>query len=215
MDYLTYWDSLIKIIQNEAKNYWIKYILNNKYNEEEFKKFFVSPRNTFIKYCKENFLNCSSIAGTILEWTFTQFLIAGVDLLKKDTIVDVINGHQIPFKWKTSKNKKLNLDIVIKNKKTSKLYYAFEIKTAFEDNFSKYREEEKIIYHQREKAFPNFKYYYISIDKIPKILIEKNKRDIATLINRKELYLIDSFYSKETSIEMLLKNIVTDIMEIK
>jgi hypothetical protein len=37
MDYSFFWDSLIKNIQNEAKNYWIKYILNNKYSEEEFK----------------------------------------------------------------------------------------------------------------------------------------------------------------------------------
>ena len=215
MDYLTFWDSLIKIIQNEAKNYWIKYILKNNYDEEEFKHYLISPRDTFIKYCKDNFLSYSSIAGTILEWTFTQFLIAGVDILKKDSIVDVINSHQIPFRWKTSSIKKLNLDIVIKNKKTSKLYYAYEIKTNFEDNFNKYRNEEKIIYHHRTKAFPNFKYYYISINKIPKTLIKEKRKDISVLIKRKELYLIDSFYLNETSINLLLKNIVEDINKIE
>lgn len=157
-----------------------------------------------------------SVAGTILEWTFFQFIKTGLIKLNKDKIAVVENGFQIPFIWKEKGNKKLNIDIVIKSKKSTKLFYAFELKTNFEDGFSKYRKEERMLYHQRRKTFPYFKYYYISLNKITQKFLKIHQRDINTLIRRKELYIINhEKNNEETSITSFLKNIVNDLKNIE
>ena len=211
MKHNIFWEKYIDEIRKNFKFYWKKNILTGDLNEEKFKELFISPRDVFIDFCKNNLLNYGSFAGIIMEWTFTQFLIAGLDILKKSDLAYVENNFQIPYKWKTSNVKKLNLDIVIKSKKTSKLFYAYEIKSNFEDGFDKFLAEEKIIYHHRSKVFPQFKYYYISLNKIPKITLETYKKKIDLLVKRNELYIVNSPFTKDVSIIAFLENIVNDI----
>ncbi len=66
--------------------------------------------------------------------------------LAKGTLACVVNRHQISYKWKGSGTKKLNLDVVTKGRQLTKLYYAFEIKTNFEDGSKKYQAEETRLY---------------------------------------------------------------------
>jgi hypothetical protein len=222
---MLYWQNYITGIRKGFQSYWKKYLLTGNYNAKIFSEKYKTPRDEFRKFCDENKLNWGSVAGIILEWTFTQFLIAGLEVLKKSDIAEVINGHQIPYIWKGKVLKKkginkLNLDIVIKSKKTSKLFFAFEIKTNFEDGFDEYLEEEHFIYHQRTKTFPNFKFYYICLNKNNKnILNVKRKKGVNLLIKRKELYCISDVdnndIAKDVPVQAFLKNIVNDLKSIK
>jgi len=198
-------------IKNEFKKYWIKYLLKGKYDDKLFLKIFVAPRETFIMHCDENNLNYSSVAGTILEWTLFNFLQTGIEALGKDSIAETINRHQIPYIWKSHGNSKINIDLVIKNINTKKIYYAFEMKTNFEDGFEKYREEEKMVYHHRKKLFKCFKYFYISLSKPPANIFKKHKRDLRTLERRNELFIMNNDYNKKTGVKCFLKTIVEDL----
>ncbi|MEI6090600.1 MAG: hypothetical protein WCR42_09130 [bacterium] len=206
-------------IYNSFKVFWANYKVN-KNNEDEFVKNFYAPREVLIQYCNHNKMNSGSFGGILQEWTFKHFIQAGVDAFGLKDSVEVINGHQINFKWKEKGTTKLNIDIVIKSKKSTKLYCAFEIKTNFEDGFKKFRKEEKMIYHHRTKGYTHFKYYYISLSKPTPILCKDNLKDICTLIKRNELFVIlkdkisskahKDFYQENyqnIGVESMLKNI--------
>ena len=203
------------IIEKAFSNYWRVYLINGKYESNKFLNLLSTPRDVFIKFCRENKLNYSSVAGIILEWTISHFLKAGLSVTEKDKIACVINRHPITFRWKEKGNKQVNLDIVIKSIKTKKLYYAVEVKTNFEDGFKKFRNEEKVIYHNRQKSFKHFKYYYLSLSLPPRNLQEKSKSDINTLIRRKELYILNENNGDFPGVEKFLKSIVESIFNIK
>jgi hypothetical protein len=203
------------IIKKAFLNYWRVYLINGKYESNKFLNLLSAPRDIFIKFCRENKLNYSSVAGIVLEWTVFHFLKAGLSVNEKDKIACVINRYSIPFRWKGKGNKQVNLDIVIKSIKTKKLYYAVEVKTNFEDGFEKFRDEEKSIYHHRQKNFKHFKYYYLSLSLPPRSLRGKFKSDINTLIRRKELYILNENNRDFPGVEKLLKSIVDSISNIK
>ena len=205
------------IIERAFLNYWRVNLINKKYDSNEFLDLLSTPRKAFIKFCKENKLNYSSVGGTILEWTIFHFLKAGLSVTGKDKIACVINRYKIPFKWEIEghKHKQVYLDVVIKNIKTKKLYYAIEVKTNFEDGFKKFRDEEKLIYHHRQKNFKHFKYYYLSLNLPPKSLQENFKSDITTLIRRKELYILNKNNKNFPGVEEFLKSILESIVNIE
>jgi hypothetical protein len=204
-----------QLIRNIFNSYWKLYKAGEKPNEENLLNLFYTPRQSFIKFCKSNNLNYSSVAGTIQEWTLFHFLNAGLSFYKKDSIAQVINRFQIPFKWKKKGNKKINLDVVINNNRTNIIYYAFEIKTNFEDGFYKYLSEENIIYHLRQRTYPYFKYYYISLTKPTKSIERKYKRKVNTLIKRKELYVLNKNRCIYPGIKEFIKSISKAIIKIK
>lgn len=202
------------IIEKAFLNYWRVYLINGKYEGNKFLNLLNAPRAVFIAFCEENKLNYASVAGTILEWTIFHFLKAGLSVTEKDKIACVINPYRIPFRWKKKGNKYKYLDIAIKSIRTKKLYYAFEVKTNFEDGFRNFRNEEKLIYHHRQKNFKHFKYYYLSLIPPPKNIQKKFKRDIDTLIRRNELYILvenNDFPGREE----FLKSIVESIRNIE
>uniref|UniRef100_A0A7V0Z6A2 Restriction endonuclease n=1 Tax=candidate division WOR-3 bacterium TaxID=2052148 RepID=A0A7V0Z6A2_UNCW3 len=203
------------IIEEAFSEYWRKYLIKGEYNSGEFLTLLSTPRDVFIEFCRENQLNYSSVAGTILEWTIFHFIKAGLSATEKDKTASVVNRYTIPFKWKTKGNKQVRIDIVIKSNKTKKQYYAFEAKTNFEDGFKKFREEEKLIYHHRRKNFKHFKYYYLSLNLPPQEFEKKFKRDIKRLIGRKELYILNKHSGNFPGIDAFLKSIVASISNIK
>jgi hypothetical protein len=182
-----------RVINNAFKEYWDESIKKNRFDEKTFSKLFRTPRNSFKDLCREKGLNYASFAGTILEWTLYHFLNAGLSAYRKTRIAEVHNRYKIRYKWKkgNKKVKLVTLDVVIKSKKSKKIYYAFEVKTNFEDGFEKYRTEERIIYHHRRKTFKDFRYYYLSLFVPPESMANKHKRDLNTLQRRKELYIIN------------------------
>ena len=204
-----------KIVEKAFLNYWRDYLINGNYEVDKFLDLLYTPRDAFRGFCEENNLNYSSMAGIILEWTVFHFLKSGLSVTEKDKIARVINRHSISFKWKEKGHKQVNLDIVIKSIKTSKLYYAFEVKTNFEDGFKKFRGEEKVIYHQRQKNFRHFKYYYLSLNLPPKSIQKRFKRDINTLIRRKELYILNENNREFPGVKEFLEAIIESISNIK
>lgn len=137
-----------------------------------------------------------------------------MSVTEKDKTACVINRHPISFKWKKKGNKQVNLDIAIKNIKTKKLYYAVEVKTNFEDGFEKFRNEEKIIYHHRQKNFKHFRYYYLSLSLPPRSFHEKFKSDINTLIKREELYILSEDSKNFPGVGKFLESIVESVAKI-
>jgi len=192
------------IIEKAFLNYWRVYLINGNYEVNKFLDLLSAPADIFIEFCKENKLNYSSMAGIILEWTVFHFLKSGLSVTEKNKIACVINRYPIPFRWKEKGNRQVNLDIAIKSIKTTKLYYAFEVKKNFDDGFKKFRDEEKLIYHHRQKNFRHFKYYYLSLGLPPKSIQKRFKGDINTLIRRKELYILNENNGEFPGVEEFL-----------
>jgi hypothetical protein len=184
------------------------------YDEGAFLELLNAPRRSFLAFCKERSLNPSSMGGTIFEWTLNHFLAASLALSLKDEIACVANRQQISYKWKSAGTTKLNLDIVIRNKKSKKLYYAFELKTNFEDGFRKYREEETVLYHHRRKVFPYFRYFYLSLTSPPPAIIAKYKRDLNTLEKRDELYVLNEKEKRYPGVSEFLQTVSSGIQKI-
>ncbi len=151
---------------------------------------FYLPRDSFFEFCKDNNLNYGSIAGIIQEWALFHLIKTGVERYSTKKDVEVLNGWPIPFKWKTKGHSKVNLDVVIKNKNSTKLYFAFEMKTNFEDGFPKYLREEASLFHHRQKTFSPFRYFYISLTPPTTKIRVNHKQKLNTLQRRKELYIL-------------------------
>jgi len=113
-------------------------------------------------------------------------------LNKKENELEVINKYKLPYKWKEKGTNYVNIDAVLKLKKSTKVLICLEIKTNFEDGFSKYYKEQNLIYHHRKKTFSDFKYHYIAFSKIPSkfTLNLDNKRKVNTLTQRKQLWIL-------------------------
>ncbi|MEW6557863.1 MAG: hypothetical protein AB1349_11000 [Elusimicrobiota bacterium] len=88
-----------KIISGVFYKYWKLYLLVNNYDADKFLSLFYSPRETFFKFCKNNNINYSSIAGTIQEWTLYHFLRSGLKAVSKENkvTVDLKNGYKHYF----------------------------------------------------------------------------------------------------------------------
>lgn len=179
-----------KIMEKQFQEVWKNEIAGKANNEEELRRIFVASRKTLKQYGEKYDLDYGSIAGKFLEWTLFHLVSTGARALKKNSTVQVINGYQIPFKWKEGTSK-LNLDLVIKSRKSTKIFYAFEMKTNFDDGFQKYREEEGMIYHHRQKTFSDFKYFYICVNGPKSNTFERFRNDINTLRNRGEIYCLE------------------------
>lgn len=155
------------------------------------------PHHTFIKVVQNAKLNTGSIAGFLEEWYFYYLIKSAID---KENIsnIEVFNNYKIPFKWKgVKRHVTTNVDIAVVSKKPKRILYCLEIKTNFEDNFSKYYYEQNIIYHHRTKAYPDFKYHYITFSE-PERIIKKLKRQVNTLSRRNELWV---FPKEELSLD--------------
>lgn len=184
------------------------------HDEGTFLELLNAPRGSFLAFCKERNLNPSSMGGTIIEWTLYHFLDASLALSSKNEIACVANRHQISYKWKSAGTKKLNLDVAIKSKQSNKLFYAFELKTNFEDGFRKYRAEETALYHHRRKVFPYFRYFYLSLTSPPPTIIAKYKRDLNTLEKRGELYVLNKNEKRYPGVREFLHAVSSEIQRI-
>jgi len=202
-------------MRNASSTYWKKFHDNKTHNENAFYELFCIPSETFKDFHAKRGLNPSSFSGIILEWALFYFLDEGLLEHSKTDVSCVANRHQIDFPWKKKGPKKVNLDLVIKNKKTKKIYYAFEVKTTFEKGFEKYLAEKKEICHHRSKVFPNFKYYYLSIDAPQPATKNKHKRDLKTLCKRKELYIINKSSTGYPGVKEFLELISDAIQKIE
>jgi hypothetical protein len=140
----------------------------------------------------EKDLNYGSVAGIIREWLFYYIIDAAINEEKLKEKIKVFNNYSLPYKWKPKKgqHKSVQLDIAVgimkksNPKKLRRVFYCLEIKTNFDDGFEKYYEYEHMLYHQRTKANPDFRYHYIYFYSPPRKINNK----IKILKTRKELW---------------------------
>lgn len=183
-----------RIIRENFARIWKSEISGKKIDEKVLRAAFSVPNAILLCYWKKFGLYPGSAGGTYLEWTFFHFLSEGIKALKKESVAVVKNRHQIPFPWKKRKKGKrksqLNLDLAIKprGEKSTKLFYAFELKTNLDDNFKKYREEEKLVFHHRQKSFRRFKYYFVCLNPQGE---NSFRTDINTLKRRGEIFCLN------------------------
>jgi len=144
----------------------------------------------FLDFTKHNNLNDGKFGGILLEWGLKFAILSCIQQNHKEDKIEVINKHQIPYRWKDKGTTVINIDIVLKEKKPKrKILFCIEVKTNFEDNFSKYVKEQRAIYHHRTKTFKDFKYHYVAFSTIPqKLQMNSHKNGINTIKKRGQLW---------------------------
>lgn len=200
------------IIETYFLEDWELNISKENYQNSLFIDALFSARDGFLQFCKDKKINYATMAGTLQEWVIFHFLNSGLKVCKKDNKACVVNRYKIPFESKKKGNKYVNLDIVIKDMEIEKIYYAFEVKTNFEDGFKKFISEKNFLYPHRKNVFNNFKYYYLSINHPPKIL--RYSDDIETLLKHEELYILNKKKTELPGPIDFIKSIHKSILEI-
>ena len=150
------------------------------------------PRAVFIRCLKNKNLNYSTVGGGILEWMIYHVIKAMLEIESiKD--VDVVNQYSLPYKWKKQGHHTLNIDIAVGEKrpgadKFKRLLYLIEVKTNFEDGFTSYYDQQKIICHHREKVQRDFRYHYLAFSNIPPHIKKKYKSELGFVDKRRQLW---------------------------
>ncbi len=180
-------------ITKEFCLFWEKIAKTYRTNPALAAKLFVdslhAPRDSFIWYCMGKWLNYSSFWGVLLEWYMFYVIQWWISVFNVADVYEVVNNYRMKYKRKEERQaKSVNVDIVLKSKKTTKLFYCLELKTNFEDGFAKYFKEQTQIYHHRSKAYQGFKYHYISLWGIPQYIKRTHARSLNTLGRREELW---------------------------
>lgn len=189
----TWLDTMVQ----ELMVFWQKIAETYKYDKNLAATMFIeeihTPRNGFIGFCNTNGLNHSSFWWVLLEWYLLYIVKWWLHVFNKENDLEVHNNYSLKYKWKEEgQAKSVNIDVVLKSKKSTKLYYCLELKTNFEDGFAKYYREQNQIYHHRTKTYKDFKYHYIALGPIPNSLYKKEEQKIKTLIRRCELWCFPS-----------------------
>ena len=150
-----------KILARQGRDIYKQYKENPKAAGQLFLQSISIPRAVFIGYLKNKNLNYSTVGGGILEWMIYHVIKA---MLEMESIkdVDVVNQYPLPYKWKKQGHHTLNIDIAVGEKrpgsdKFKRLLYLIEVKTNFEDGFTCYYNQQKMICHHRTKVQPDFR----------------------------------------------------------
>lgn len=165
---------------------------------------FKNAKENFRTFCKDNDLNGGTFWGILLEWTFFYIIKWAILFFWKEDKFVVKNNYSLPFKWKKKGNSKVNIDVVLKDAKTTKLFYCLELKTNFEDWFDKYYREQTEIFHHRLKAYAKFKYHYIALSSIPASVRNNSSRKLETLKKRWQLWLFPNNWGDKLLEDSLL-----------
>ena len=185
-------ESYHKLLARQGRDIYKTY----KENPNEAGRLFLQsvsiPRAVFIRCLKNKNLNYSTVGGGILEWVIYHVVKA---MLEVESIkdVDVINQYPLPYKWKKEGRPILNIDIAVGEKnprsdKFKRLLYLIEVKTNFEDGFTSYYDQQKMICHHRTKVQPDFRYHYLAFSNIPPHIKKKYKSELGFVDKRRQLW---------------------------
>lgn len=164
----------------------------------EFLKAVRTPHEVQKGYLKAEGLNPGSSAGLVMEWFFFHIINEAIKAQKPTETYakKVYNNYELPYKWKKVDSKKIMnrshkqimIDIAVWSEKPKRLLYCIEVKTNFEDGFSKYCREWKLIHHHRERSYKPFRYHYVSLNNAPKGISEKYQNRIERQLKREEIW---------------------------
>ena len=181
-----------KVLARQGRDIYKKYKEDRNGAGKLFLQSVSIPRAVFIRCLKNKNLNYSTVGGGILEWVIYHVVKAMLEIESiKD--VDVVNQYPLPYKWKKQGRPTLNIDIAVGEKrpgsdKFKRLLYLIEVKTNFEDGFTSYYDQQKMICHHRTKVQPDFRYHYLAFSDIPSHIRKKYSSELDYVDKRRQLW---------------------------